>query len=370
MPRLPLTDDVFQGVARVGNGNGANPEIWLVGSLDALRADGFAVDDRVLQDYLQIAATTLAVARVDPQSPDSREQSGAVHGEEVVPIQSPLHVAQALAKAKPVQPLLVPCTLSLPSLASLGALLPVGWTDDLVRRCRDVAGLRAWVAEQGAGLGTLAPGMQGDPAAQVGWLPLIVTARGILYGEAIAANSSTATLRTINPQVTDAHTNANTNTHTDAHTDAHIDTHTNANTDTHTDTHTDAHIDTHTGANTDANTDAVGSPQFPYRQPWHLDDRQRQQLYGVGRSLATALNLPWGVHLMQFCEYPRSSDAATVNPTPVTKGGEGTLVFDRLYPYPGPPVLASWGVQEPDLLSCHRACVLGQPLREVVIPEV
>lgn len=270
--------------------------IWLVGSLDALRADGFGVADGVLQDYLQTMAIALATSAVTPQSLDPREPLAGRHDEMRVPIQAPHEVHAALAALAPTtpQPLLIPCTLSLPSLATLGALLPVGWTDHLVQRCRDVAGLRAWVAEQDAGLGVLAG------QAQVGWLPLIVTARGVLYGEAIAADPDFA---------------------------------------------------------------AVESQRTLYRQPWHLNDRQRQQLYGVGRSLVTELNLPWGVHLMQFRGVPRSSDSARVTDSPA----DHSLAFDRLYPYPGPPALASCGRQEPDLLSCHRACVLGQPVRDVVI---
>lgn len=316
---VPLADvplaDRPQGVAGGGDSDEASPMIWLVGSLDALRADGFMVADGVLQTYLQAMATALAPSRVASQVSGVREQVGAeTRQAEVVPIQAPQDMLPALSAAEPIQPLLVPCTLSLPSLAALGTLLPMGWTDALVQRCRDVAGLRAWVAEQDAGLGVLDPKGQPEPALQVGWLPLIVTARGVLYGEAIAADSQ---------------------------------------------------VDS---------GDPVALQRIPYRQPWHLNDRQRQQLYGVGRSLATELNLPWGVHLMQFREYSHSRASKSLDPTlhPSTTAdgsGDRTLVFDRLYPYPGPPALASCGVQEPDLLSCHRACVLGQPLRDVVIPQ-
>jgi hypothetical protein len=86
-----------------------------------------------------------------------------------------------------------------------------------------------------------------------------------------------------------------------------------------------------------------------YVQPIHLRDAQRQSLYELGYRLLRSLQAPPSVYLMQF-------------------GFEDqTLWFDRLFPFPAAPAIASLKVQQPDLFTCHWRCLTHQPLRELSI---
>jgi len=93
--------------------------------------------------------------------------------------------------------------------------------------------------------------------------------------------------------------------------------------------------------------------QWPYQQPWHFGDRWRQPLYHLAYRLLRFLVAPPATYLMQF-----------------GVGGEKPY-FDRLWPFPGPPAIASIGVQQPDLFHCHWFCVTGKPLRDLeIVPPV
>ncbi|TAD77738.1 MAG: hypothetical protein EA001_09225 [Oscillatoriales cyanobacterium] len=85
-------------------------------------------------------------------------------------------------------------------------------------------------------------------------------------------------------------------------------------------------------------------------QPHHLSDRDRQTAYRLAFELLSLLKLPPGVYLVQW-----GQDAA------------GQTQFDRLYPFPAAPAIASLAVQTPDLFECHLRGLLSQPLREVAI---
>jgi hypothetical protein len=87
-----------------------------------------------------------------------------------------------------------------------------------------------------------------------------------------------------------------------------------------------------------------------FEQPHHLSDRDRQTTYRLAFELLTLLKLPPSVYLVQW-----GRDAA------------GQTQFDRLYPFPAAPAIASLGVQSPDLLECHLRGLLSQPLRELAI---
>ncbi|MBW4470078.1 MAG: hypothetical protein KME45_06695 [Stenomitos rutilans HA7619-LM2] len=89
-----------------------------------------------------------------------------------------------------------------------------------------------------------------------------------------------------------------------------------------------------------------------YTQPVHLNDAQRQPLYALGQRLLRSLSAPPAVYLMQF-------------------GWQGnTLCFDRLFPFPAAPAIASLKVQTPDLLACHWACLSSQPIVDLVIDQL
>lgn len=86
-----------------------------------------------------------------------------------------------------------------------------------------------------------------------------------------------------------------------------------------------------------------------YVQPIHFSDAQRQSLYELGYRLLRSLQAIPSVYLVQF-------------------GFEGQeLWFDRLFPFPAAPAIASLTVQQPDLFTCHWRCLTAQPLRELSI---
>ena len=100
--------------------------------------------------------------------------------------------------------------------------------------------------------------------------------------------------------------------------------------------------------------DETGSdPTSLYQQPLHLSDEWRQPLYRLGFNLLTSLAAPPAVYLLQF-------DLE-----------EDALVFDRLWPFPHRPALASVGVQTPNLFECHWRCLTHQPIWDVaIVPEL
>jgi len=116
--------------------------------------------------------------------------------------------------------LLCPLTLDLPETLTFPA-------QALFSACRDVAGLRrqleAWQYSTG----------EGDF-----WLPIVLTAKGALYGEVIGAEKNAVVESTARAS--------------------------------------------------------------SYTQPVHLSDRQRQPLYALGQRLLRSLNAPPAVYLMQF----------------------------------------------------------------------
>ncbi|MBD2038168.1 hypothetical protein H6F76_24755 [Leptolyngbya sp. FACHB-321] len=165
--------------------------------------------------------------------------------------------------------LLCPLTLSVPEKLVFPA-------QTLYAACRDVAGLRkqleAW--QYITGDGTF-------------WLPIVLTAKGALYGEVIGSAQ---------------------------------------------------------GADLVNAASASG-----YIQPVHLSDYQRQPLYALGQRLLRSLNALPAVYLMQF------------------GWQDGAVCFDRLFPFPAAPAIASLKVQTPDLFACHWACLTGQPLLDLTI---
>ena len=92
-----------------------------------------------------------------------------------------------------------------------------------------------------------------------------------------------------------------------------------------------------------------GEATSAYQQPVDLPDNQRQPLYHLAYQLLQSLSAPPTVYLLQF-GYK-----------------EQNLVFDRLWPFPGVPAIASIGVQEPDLFTCHWHCLTGQPIFDLTI---
>ena len=86
-----------------------------------------------------------------------------------------------------------------------------------------------------------------------------------------------------------------------------------------------------------------------YQQPVDLPDNQRQPLYHLAYQLLQSLSAPPTVYLLQFGY------------------NEQNLVFDRLWPFPGVPAIASIGIQEPDLFTSHWHCLTSQPIFDLTI---
>jgi len=86
-----------------------------------------------------------------------------------------------------------------------------------------------------------------------------------------------------------------------------------------------------------------------YQQPVHLADRWRQPLYQLGFWLLALLNAPPAVYLLQFGLQDEH------------------LCFDRLFPFPATPAIATIGLQTPDLFQCHWRCLTHQAILDLTI---
>jgi hypothetical protein len=97
--------------------------------------------------------------------------------------------------------------------------------------------------------------------------------------------------------------------------------------------------------------EVIGEGAIPnsYEQPIELPERQRQSLYHLAYSLLDSLDAPPAVYLLQFSLYSNE------------------IVFDRLWPFPAAPALASLRAQKPDLYACHWCCLTNQPLLDLTI---
>ncbi|MEC4984452.1 MAG: hypothetical protein SAJ37_14210 [Oscillatoria sp. PMC 1068.18] len=90
------------------------------------------------------------------------------------------------------------------------------------------------------------------------------------------------------------------------------------------------------------------TPNF-YEQPVDFGDRQRQPLYHLAYQLLSSLSCPQAVYLLQFR----------------LRGEE--IVFDRLWPFPAAPALASLKAQQPNLFVCQWYCAIGHPILDLTI---
>jgi hypothetical protein len=84
-----------------------------------------------------------------------------------------------------------------------------------------------------------------------------------------------------------------------------------------------------------------------YRQPIHLDEIDCRSIYQLGNRLLTQLNAPPATYLVQFSKIDIG------------------IIFDRLFPFPAIPALASVGIQHPDLFECHWRCITNQSIDKI-----
>lgn len=98
--------------------------------------------------------------------------------------------------------------------------------------------------------------------------------------------------------------------------------------------------------------EVIGEGELPYsyHQPVEVCDHQRQSLYYLAYKLLNSLSAPPSVYLLQF-----------------GLGPEKQIIFDRLWPFPAAPAIASIGIQDPDLFACHWYCLNRQPIYDLTI---
>ena len=89
-------------------------------------------------------------------------------------------------------------------------------------------------------------------------------------------------------------------------------------------------------------------PNF-YQQPLDLDDRIRQTLYTLAKQVLEHLLATPSVYLLQFSLLGKE------------------VIFDKLWPFPAAPAIASIKVQNPNLFKCHWNCLNNQPVLDLVV---
>ena len=97
--------------------------------------------------------------------------------------------------------------------------------------------------------------------------------------------------------------------------------------------------------------EVIGESVIPnsYEKPVDLPDDLRQHLYYLANQLLRSLSAPPAVYLVQFGFRERK------------------IIFDRLWPFPAAPAIASIGVQHHDLFTCHWHCLTRQPILDLAI---
>lgn len=97
----------------------------------------------------------------------------------------------------------------------------------------------------------------------------------------------------------------------------------------------------------------IGEGMIPnsYGQPIDLGEKKTRSLYDLATGLLDDLNAPPSVYLLQFRAIDRE------------------IVFDRLWPFPAAPALASLRGPEPDLYALYWQCLSGRSISDLsVIP--
>ncbi|GBF81146.1 hypothetical protein [Aphanothece sacrum] len=92
--------------------------------------------------------------------------------------------------------------------------------------------------------------------------------------------------------------------------------------------------------------EVIGEGFFPnsYQQPVDFESHLRRPLYDLAQGLLDSLDAPPSVYLIQF-----------------RLMGE-TIVFDRLWPFPAAPTIASLNYQQSNLFTCYWHCLTHQPI--------
>ncbi len=93
----------------------------------------------------------------------------------------------------------------------------------------------------------------------------------------------------------------------------------------------------------------IGEGAIPnsYEQPVELSRKVEKSLHRLAQKLLSSLKAPPSVYLVQFRLLANE------------------IVFDRLWPFPAAPAIASLRYQQPDLFTCYWYCLTQQPILEV-----
>lgn len=89
--------------------------------------------------------------------------------------------------------------------------------------------------------------------------------------------------------------------------------------------------------------------ELNYYQPVHFSDQMRQPIYEMAFNILKFLNASPATYLMQFGFIDRE------------------IWFDRVWPFPAAPAIASINTQTPDLFTCHWYCLTNQPIIDLTI---
>lgn len=94
--------------------------------------------------------------------------------------------------------------------------------------------------------------------------------------------------------------------------------------------------------------EVIGEREVPnaYQQPIEVNKQHRKPLMTLARKLIENLKAPPSVYLLQFSVL------------------EGEIVFDRLWPFPAAPAIASLSNPEPNLYALYWQCIRKQQLIE------
>jgi formate-dependent phosphoribosylglycinamide formyltransferase (GAR transformylase) len=96
-------------------------------------------------------------------------------------------------------------------------------------------------------------------------------------------------------------------------------------------------------------TSSESEVELSYFQPVHFSDAMRQKLYEMAYNILKFLNASPATYLIQF----GLSDKE--------------IWFDRVFPFPAAPAIASINAQTPDLFTCHWYCLTNQPIIDLTI---
>ncbi|MGA9382286.1 MAG: hypothetical protein WBV73_26290 [Phormidium sp.] len=89
--------------------------------------------------------------------------------------------------------------------------------------------------------------------------------------------------------------------------------------------------------------------ELNYYQPVHFSDTMRQQIYELAHNILKFLNASPASYLIQFGFIDKE------------------IWFDRVWPFPAAPAIASINTQKPDLFTCHWCCLTNQPIIDLTI---